>query len=85
MSQDVIVVQISGRKKWSIANHPLVYLPTHDMKRKPSIMETQFYMSAGNHSTIILQPGDILYIPRGFVHNATTELTAGQKGFDEPN
>lgn len=55
------------------------------MKRKPSIMETQFYMSAGNHSTIILQPGDILYIPRGFVHNATTELTAGQKGFDEPS
>jgi len=33
----------------------------------------------------MLKPGDILYIPRGFVHNATTELSVGQKIFGEPS
>ena len=73
-AMDVIVMQVSGKKMWTVANHPLKYLSAPDMKRKPTLLEVSDYMSPGNHTTVLLTPGDILYIPRGFIHNATTDL-----------
>jgi len=71
---DVVILQISGTKLWTVANQPLVYLSTPDWKRKPTVKEVQNYMKqeAGSSTDIVLKPGDVLYIPRGFVHNAST-------------
>ena len=69
------MLQISGKKQWTVANKPLVYLTTPDLKYKPSPSYLNEYMSPGNYSTFMLQPGDVLYIPRGFVHNASTTKT----------
>uniref|UniRef100_A0A7R9VM90 Bifunctional lysine-specific demethylase and histidyl-hydroxylase n=1 Tax=Pseudictyota dubia TaxID=2749911 RepID=A0A7R9VM90_9STRA len=70
---DVIVVQISGSKLWSVATEPLVYLSTQDLKRKPTIEEMKEYIGdKGRYREFLLRPGDAMYIPRGFLHNAST-------------
>ena len=72
---DVIVIQISGRKRWSVANEATVYLSNKDQKRKPTIEEIQHYVqSPARFSEFTLCPGDALYIPRGHIHNASTVL-----------
>ena len=70
---DVIVVQILGKKEWSIYNkNPLYYLGTPNLKRKPTKKELQQQYRNKNINNIVMQPGDALYIPRGYMHNATT-------------
>ena len=70
---DVVVVQISGRKRWRVAREPTVYLTyldqddlygdiTKEMQQEQIVWYQDFFM----------EPGDVLYIPRGFVHNATS-------------
>lgn len=69
---DVIILQLSGEKLWTIAREPLVYLSNQDQKRKPTLEElgrTSYY------DDILLRQGDALYIPRGFIHNASTVVT----------
>lgn len=65
---DVIVVQISGKKFWNVAKNPTIYLSTEELKRKPTMEE----VSEPYYPTFLLEPGDALYIPRGFLHNAST-------------
>ena len=68
---DVIVLQLTGTKLWTVANEPIVYLSNQDEKRKPTLEElhdTEYY------DDFLLQPGDALYIPRGFIHNASTVI-----------
>lgn len=69
---DVIVVQISGEKVWTVAKEPLVYLSNQDQKRKPTVQELG---NIAYFDDVLLRPGDALYIPRGFVHNASTVVT----------
>lgn len=65
---DVIVLQLYGSKKWTIA--PSDQLPSqhesHDLKH---LLEEQ-------GQSIELKQGDLLYLPRGFAHKAI----AGSKG-----
>jgi hypothetical protein len=69
----VIVIQLSGRKRWSVAKHPTIYLSNQDQKRKPSKRENDAYFSnSGHYREFTMCPGDVLYIPRGFIHNAST-------------
>lgn len=68
----VIVVQLSGRKRWSIARKPTIYLSNKDQKRKPTQEEVQHYIHSAKYRDVTLCPGDVLYIPRGFIHNAST-------------
>lgn len=75
---DVIIIQIAGRKRWSVANEPIVYLSNRDQKRKPTIEEIKHYVqSPARFSEFTLCPGDALYIPRGHIHNASTVLVDG--------
>jgi len=75
---DVMVFQISGEKLWSVASTPIVPLSNRDLKRKPTLEEMERYR--GNDGSaheprfrdVLLRPGDVLYIPRGFIHNAST-------------
>lgn len=67
-NHDVFVLQVFGSKKWKIYDSP-VFLPKRKFDRKkwektePRI-ETE------------LHQGDTLYIPRGFVHEASTTNSA---------
>ena len=80
---DVIVLQISGTKLWSVSRSPAEYLSTRDLKTKPTLDQVDRYLSPVNERTqdlsdqgkyddFLLRPGDALYIPRGFMHNAST-------------
>jgi len=66
---DVIIVQVVGKKYWNVAKRPTVYLSTEELKYKPSVEEA----NEPYYPTFVMEPGDALYIPRGFLHNASTE------------
>ncbi|KAL7540884.1 hypothetical protein ACHAXR_010456 [Thalassiosira sp. AJA248-18] len=68
---DVIVIQLSGRKRWSVAREPTIYLSNKDQKRKPTKEELK---DLHRYSEFTLCPGDVLYIPRGHIHNASTVI-----------
>jgi ribosomal protein L16 Arg81 hydroxylase len=65
---DAIVVQMSGEKIWSLWKEPTMSLSTFELKRQPQDDELQ----ATRFSDFPLGQGDILYIPRGTLHNAST-------------
>lgn len=65
-AEDVFILQVEGKKLWKLYDYPLDYpLPGHDRKifynidRAPAL-------------EVVLKPGDCLYIPRGYVHEAQT-------------
>jgi ribosomal protein L16 Arg81 hydroxylase len=61
---DVFILQVYGKKKWSVYESP-VYQPANPLeirKLKPDEPTIKFELTAG----------DTLYIPRGFVHEAFT-------------
>jgi lysine-specific demethylase/histidyl-hydroxylase NO66 len=68
---DVFLVQFAGRKHWRI-HEPVLPSPVPDQpwqKRKASVI-------ARSHEPplldIVLEPGDVLYLPRGYIHSATS-------------
>lgn len=74
---DVIVVQLSGRKLWSVARNPSIYLSMRDQKRQPKSHELN---NLHRYEEFTLCPGDALYIPRGHIHNASTVNFAALSG-----
>ena len=71
-THDVFVLQVSGSKQWTI--HPPVLqdpLPnqTWDL-RKP---EVEARATEKPLLETVLQPGDALYLPRGFLHSAVAQ------------
>jgi lysine-specific demethylase/histidyl-hydroxylase NO66 len=67
-THDVFVLQVSGRKRW-VVHEPVLPKPLKSQAR------------SGNHLVpdgaeplldVELEPGDCLYLPRGFVHAAQT-------------
>jgi hypothetical protein len=68
---DVIVLQLKGEKMWSVGKEPTVPYATQTLKRQPSDDELQ----APRYTEFLLQHGDMLYIPRGTLHNASSLQT----------
>ncbi|APH02657.1 cupin [Janibacter indicus] len=79
---DVFVLQTAGEKRWRlhapVQPHPLRDQPWQD--RRPAVEQA----AAGEpRLEVTLRPGDVLYVPRGWLHSATalggvsTHLTAG--------
>lgn len=63
---DVFVLQVEGRKNWKLYD-ALLMLPRPDLKFKPTTAQ------AGKpFAEFVLEPGDLLYIPAGIVHEAHT-------------
>jgi hypothetical protein len=65
-THDVLVLQVAGEKRW-LLHDPLLELP----------LKHQRYSSAlGEHGEptddLVLGPGDTLYLPRGWLHEAAT-------------
>ena len=66
-THDVFVLQVEGSKNWEV--HPAVQKTPLLNSFQPVIPEQQ--LGKPLHS-IRLEAGDLLYIPRGFVHHAAT-------------
>jgi ribosomal protein L16 Arg81 hydroxylase len=67
-THDVLILQISGSKRWHLYDSPFD-LPHEDQKRrlKKRIDE------ANKLTEVVLEPGSVLFLPRGFVHGAESE------------
>jgi lysine-specific demethylase/histidyl-hydroxylase NO66 len=77
-THDVFVLQLHGTKEWHVSN-PSVKLPlARRQGHRPTLSDSQ---------TFRLAPGDVLYLPRGFPHEALTgdssslHLTVGVYAF----
>ncbi|CCQ16370.1 Cupin 4 family protein [Rhodococcus sp. AW25M09] len=85
---DVFVVQIAGTKRWIVHSpvhvHPLNNQPWSDRR---SAVEEQASNSPA--LDVVLEPGDVLYLPRGWIHSAqalgdtTIHLTVGVASFND--
>ncbi len=68
-THDVFVLQIEGSKKWRIYKDSPVILPTKQMEfQKEKHPAPEFF------TELELKKGDLLYIPRGMMHDAQTNL-----------
>lgn len=67
-THDVFVLQISGRKRW-IVHEPVVRLPLPSQAQSgPHLV----HPGAEPLLDVGLEPGDALYLPRGYVHAAVS-------------
>jgi lysine-specific demethylase/histidyl-hydroxylase NO66 len=69
---DVFILQLEGRKRWRVG------ACADDVYRLPRVSSEDFDEEALRRlcptlTEIILEPGDVLYLPRGFIHSAVTE------------
>ena len=67
---DVFVLQTEGTKRWSlhapVHEHPLRDQPLQDRRSQvEQAAATEPYLD------VTLEPGDVLYVPRGWLHSAT--------------
>jgi ribosomal protein L16 Arg81 hydroxylase len=86
-THDVMVLQISGNKRWKIFE-PRVEFPLEALPRlqHEAVEDVRRYripeLGVGKEATnlvneFVLEPGDFLYLPRGFYHEALTDSDAG--------
>ena len=67
-THDVFILQLHGTKEWHVAS-PVKALPLASSK-------STRLGSLGEHDTFHLGPGDTLYVPRGFPHEAVTAVSS---------
>lgn len=67
-THDVFVLQVSGRKRW-LVHDPVLELP---LPSQPRAGDGLVSPGAAPLLDVVLEAGDCLYLPRGFVHAALT-------------
>ena len=77
-SHDFFITQMAGVKRWRVYRSP-VYLPTRDMElgKVPGRDIDAAVLAAPPLLDVVLRPGDVLYVPRGFIHEAETSGESG--------
>ncbi len=65
-THDVFVLQVSGEKRW-LVYEPRLELPLRNQKYSPDLGEP-----GPTVHDLVLRPGDMLYLPRGWLHEALT-------------
>jgi ribosomal protein L16 Arg81 hydroxylase len=66
-NHDVLVLQVEGRKRWRLYDAP-VGTPYRGERFTPGrFAETE------PREELVLEPGDVLYVPRGLMHDAVNE------------
>jgi lysine-specific demethylase/histidyl-hydroxylase NO66 len=65
-THDVFVLQVSGRKRW------LVYEPALELPLKHQRHHPELGAPGAPVLDVVLAPGDTLYLPRGWLHEALT-------------
>uniref|UniRef100_A0A9I9DEY0 Bifunctional lysine-specific demethylase and histidyl-hydroxylase n=1 Tax=Cucumis melo TaxID=3656 RepID=A0A9I9DEY0_CUCME len=74
----VFVCQLAGSKQWTVFSPPRIRLPRlYDFHEFPSCSEVESALAVGRQ--FFLREGDVLYIPRGFLHEART-VSGGPDG-----
>ena len=68
-THDVLVLQVAGEKRWLLYN-PLVELPLKHQRYSKSLGD-----EGEPTDDLVLHPGDTLYLPRGWLHQAETSDT----------
>ncbi|CAD7936011.1 unnamed protein product [Amoebophrya sp. A25] len=71
--QDVFVLQVWGKKTWRLwaADPLLIY--TEEMLGKQEPIPREKYMTSERYlQTVTVEAGDVLYLPRGVIHEAET-------------
>jgi len=69
-THDVLVLQVEGSKHWTV-REPLVDAPLERHRSDHEAAAAQPVLFDG-----VLEPGDALYLPRGFVHSAAAQAEA---------
>jgi lysine-specific demethylase/histidyl-hydroxylase NO66 len=67
-THDVLVLQVEGSKHWEV-HEPVVVLPARDQARSGAGLVPEGQRPLLD---VVLEAGDTLYLPRGFVHAART-------------
>ena len=72
-THDFFIMQMAGAKRWRVYGSP-VHLPTRAMElgKLPGREINRTTLDAAPLVDATLYPGDVLYVPRGFVHEAET-------------
>jgi hypothetical protein len=65
-THDVFVLQVAGTKRW-LVYEPVLELPLRDQRYDPALGAP-----AETILDVVLGPGDTLYLPRGWLHQALT-------------
>lgn len=69
--RDVFILQLCGRKSWRVWDKPPIKLPYSDEQVGKGDLDVPGGLLAQEPTMkIVLGPGDVLYMPRGFVHEA---------------
>lgn len=68
--QDVFLLQVWGRKKWTIRNAPKLLAYSEEMLGKDEPVPPELIKEPLLEFT--MEPHDFLYIPRGYLHEAET-------------
>ena len=70
--RDVLILQVVGEKHWTVYQRiPIPYPYPHEQVGKdPSLPVPQHVLDGPVLLDVILKPGDVLYMPRGYVHEA---------------
>jgi hypothetical protein len=73
-THDVFILQVTGRKAW-VVHEPVFPLPLPDQPwpSRPESTTRSLPPPGEPHLDVILEPGDCLWLPRGWVHAARTE------------
>lgn len=69
-SHDVFVLQVSGTKRWRI------YDMTLERPLRGQAFSPEAHATGPLTMELVLEPGDLLYLPRGLMHEASTTDTA---------
>ena len=72
---EVFMLQVEGRKRWKI-------YPNFDNKELPRVSSKNFHPNEVKQEMAIyeiLQPGDVLYVPRGWVHQGECLVRSCEK------
>jgi hypothetical protein len=69
--RDVLVLQLVGSKDWQVyENVPVPYPYPHEQVGKDGLPVPLEVLEGPTSISTTLRPGDVLYMPRGFVHQA---------------
>ena len=64
-THDVLVLQVAGAKTWHIYDDPLELPHEEQQKLLPEMID-----KAVKIAEVTLEPGDVLFLPRGYIHGA---------------